>query len=702
MGDVVEIRGFRARWNAFEASPELTSAGRRSLVRVLATASDVLSSSPVDVKKNRPSTPNANPAETLAAAVDARRSKVSAWALEAREHVLRSAADAAAFDSAAAAAAAAAAFTAFASASGAPRTLFDERSFSSSALRRGGGVAHRAAEDLAGARSAHFLGRVVSATTIASGAAAEDAGDDASEEEASSSDGAGLRSGARPRKRGGGGEGFLSSSPGSSSPPRVLSPPETSPGSPPVLPRFRRPRLWLSQGPGARVEATLPAMPAAEAVRAARALEGEVVELRHFRVWRRFSSGRHCLVAPDVVEPGAPAGEGPVRHLGPGQGPAAEPAAANPTWRLVSRDDPLAAEIASRCPSSRVVARAASAREAFEARTNRDADFVRFPASVAWARLPDPPGTRFKPSADARRDVLRARRRAASRERRGRSSSRTRAVMITPEELAARMLALGCLACGRELDPDPDGDGIARQCACHDGSRNLVGRIWRPLEIGLANPTGTVPVPVPGGFEEETEAPGGGGEGDDRRGDASGGGRRRPAAAATPARVRDSALVAKILMGVDPAEAARCAARRRRRGGIDDAPRAGVLIDDDDARGPGEGRRESSGAGAGDDEGRPFFPLPDASARADPSTPTRPLLDARDDAPEEDAPDDALAVAARGLNALCAGAEANMPFEWVARTRAVDANGVAWTGGGAALEIVGFDVEIGRRDESAS
>ena len=106
MGDVVEIRGFRARWNAFEASPELTSAGRRSLVRVLATASDVLSSSPVDVKKNRPSTPNANPAETLAAAVDARRSKVSAWALEAREHVLRSAADAAAFDSAAAAAAA--------------------------------------------------------------------------------------------------------------------------------------------------------------------------------------------------------------------------------------------------------------------------------------------------------------------------------------------------------------------------------------------------------------------------------------------------------------------------------------------------------------------------------------------------------------------------------------------------------------------
>ena len=142
VGDVVEIRGFRARWNAFEASPELTSAGRRFLVRVLATASDVLSSSPVDVKKNRPSTPNANPAETLAAAVDARRSKVSAWALEAREHVLRSAA--------AAAAAAAAAFTAFASASGAPRTLFDERSFSSSALRRGGGVAHRAAEDLAG------------------------------------------------------------------------------------------------------------------------------------------------------------------------------------------------------------------------------------------------------------------------------------------------------------------------------------------------------------------------------------------------------------------------------------------------------------------------------------------------------------------------------------------------------------------------
>ncbi len=285
--------------------------------------------------------------------------------------------------------------------------------------------------------------------------------------------------------------------------------------------------------------------------------------------------------------------------------------------------------------------------------------------------------------------------------------------MIPPEELAARMLALGCLACGRELDPDPDGDGIARQCACHDGSRNLVGRIWRPLEIGLANPTVPVPVPVPGEFEEETEAPGGGGEGDDRRGDASGGGRRRPAAAATPARVRDSALVAKILMGVDPAEAARCAARRRRRGGIDDAPRAGVLIDDDDARGPGEGRRESSGAGAGDDEGRPFFPLLDdegrpffplldASARADPSTPTRPLLDARDDAPEEDAPDDALAVAARGLNALCAGAEANVPFEWVARTRAVDANGVAWTGGGAALEIVGFDVEIGRRDESAS
>ena len=76
--------------------------------------------------------------------------------------------------------------------------------------------------------------------------------------------------------------------------------------------------------------------------------------------------------------------------------------------------------------------------------------------------------------------------------------------------------------------------------------------------------------------------------------------------------------------------------------------------------------------------------------------------DARDDAPEDDAPDDALAVAARGLNALCAGAEANAPFEWVARTRAVDANGVAWTGGGAALEIVGFDVEIGRRDESAS
>ena len=56
-------------------------------------------------------------------------------------------------------------------------------------------------------------------------------------------------------------------------------------------------------------------------------------------------------------------------------------------------------------------------------------------------------------------------------------------VMLSPTDVAAALLAYGCLACGKVLPPDPI-DGVYRQCPCHPGGTNQTGYVWRGLMLG--------------------------------------------------------------------------------------------------------------------------------------------------------------------------------------------------------------------------
>ena len=349
--------------------------------------------------------------------------------------------------------------------------------------------------------------------------------------------------------------------------------------------RASRRVVWLSQGTGECVEATLlPEDDAGGWIRERgdadeKSLEGKaagnnvlegkaagnnvlegkavgkVLELLHARVRVLHSTGRRCLVAtrPAVV---------------------IEPA-----------NDPRAAEVVARCPTTAASARYPSVDAIFTA-PRVDAPVARFLARVSWIRLPSPREATGGGASGA----------AVT----GRAVDRS---AVTREDVAASLLAYGCVECGRELRADPV-DSVYRQCECHSGTKDSTGYVWRGITLGLTDDRAA----RRDEFEDEDD--------DGRDDPRSRLGKRRKRSAAVEARVDDSELVSRLLLGVTPGDAA---------------------WSGDEARsGSAEG---CSGSGI-----------------------------------------DHLALAAAAINALALGGKKNSPMEWSVRAPRLDENGVPLPG----------------------
>ena len=365
--------------------------------------------------------------------------------------------------------------------------------------------------------------------------------------------------------------------------------------------RASRRVVWLSQGTGECVEATLlPEDDAggwtrgeadangeksleADGNAAGNVLEGKaagkVLELLHARVRVLHSTGRRCLVAtrPAVV---------------------IDPA-----------NDPRAAEVVARCPASSASARYPSVDAIFTA-PRVDAPVARFLARVSWIRLPSPREATGGGASGA----------AVTGRAVDRSAVTGRAVdlsAVTREDVAASLLAYGCVECGRELRADPV-DSVYRQCECHSGSKDSTGYVWRGITLGLTDDRAA----RRDEFEDEDD------DGwDDPR---SRLGKRRKRSAAVEARVDDSELVSRLLLGVTPGDAT--------------WSRDEAWSGDEARSGSAEG---CSGSGI-----------------------------------------DHLALAAAAINALALGGKKNSPMEWSVRAPRLDENGVPLPG---PMEVLGFN-----------
>ena len=363
--------------------------------------------------------------------------------------------------------------------------------------------------------------------------------------------------------------------------------------------RASRRVVWLSQGTGECVEATLlPEDDAGGWIRgeadangeksleadgnaAGNVLEGKaagkVLELLHARVRVLHSTGRRCLVAtrPAVV---------------------IDPA-----------NDPRAAEVVARCPTTAASARYPSVDAIFTA-PRVDAPVARFLARVSWIRLPSPRDATGGGASGA----------AVTGRAVDRSAVTGRAVdlsAVTREDVAASLLAYGCVECGRELRADPV-DSVYRQCECHSGSKDSTGYVWRGITLGLTDDRAA--------RRDEFEDDDGW---DDPR---SRLGKRRKRSAAVEARVDDSELVSRLLLGVTPGDAT--------------WSRDEAWSGDEARSGSAEG---CSGSGI-----------------------------------------DHLALAAAAINALALGGKKNSPMEWSVRAPRLDENGVPLPG---PMEVLGFN-----------
>ena len=167
---------------------------------------------------------------------------------------------------------------------------------------------------------------------------------------------------------------------------------------------------------------------------------GKVLELMHARVRVLHSTGRRCLVAT------------------------------RPAVEIDPANDPRAAEIVARCPTAAASARYPSVHTIFTA-PRVDAPVARFLARVSWIRLPSPRGEAGASGAAVT----------------GRAVDRS---AVTREDVAASLLAYGCVECGRELRADPV-DSVYRQCECHSGSKDSTGYVWRGITLGLTDDRAT-------------------------------------------------------------------------------------------------------------------------------------------------------------------------------------------------------------------
>lgn len=349
-------------------------------------------------------------------------------------------------------------------------------------------------------------------------------------------------------------------------------------------------------------------------------LEGRVVELFDASVRYRSASNRYCLVAAEASD-----------------------AVSGGRWRVIPEDDPRAADVVARCPVARAVSTRPTSLAELRRRPPVDAPVVVVRARVAWVRLPPPPKTNRPSWAFAAPERDGGGRLSAAKRRRlddGGADHSLLHVESMRELVAASLLSYGCRACGRCLRPDP-ADGIFRQCPCHPGGTNTTGYVWRSLTLGLvddADPDGDACAD-----DETTGADGG----------------DRPRCRVVAEAHLDGPLVSRLLLGVQPGDAAWSMRRRRRK-----------------ETGTGERSEAASGAGTREPADADDMDVGDMAVPGG-------ELDESDVAAI-----DWLGVAAAALVALTAGGpDRNTPFEWRVRAPSLDENGVPKTG---ALEVLGF------------
>ena len=272
----------------------------------------------------------------------------------------------------------------------------------------------------------------------------------------------------------------------------------------------KRVTAWVAQdSSGACVEVTLRPMAADDAERLANSLPGRAARFTNFLVFESSRPDVYCgvraprayaLVQPDDTE------VSPNAHTDGTL--VVTPVALQSHWCVLPENDSRAEDLEARCvatrrasaeapslssladfaspitlplsplPSSRDLDANHRAFASSGTSDASDASVVVVRARVAWVRLPQPPS--------AERTVFFSLKNSLKRFKSARGVPATRA------EVAASLVAPGCVLCLRELAPDPADETdetlrLFRQCVCHSGRANAVGWVWRALELGLVD-----------------------------------------------------------------------------------------------------------------------------------------------------------------------------------------------------------------------
>ena len=423
----------------------------------------------------------------------------------------------------------------------------------------------------------------------------------------------------------------------------------------------KRVTAWVAQdSSGNCVEVTLRPMAADDAERLANSLPGRAARFTNFLVFESSRPDVYCGVrAPRAYALVQPDDNSSSQNAHTDGTLVVTPVALQSHWCVLPENDARAEDLEARCVATRRASAEApslssladfaspitlplsplpSGRErdanhrAFASSGTSDASdasVVVVRARVAWVRLPQPPS--------AERTVFFSLKNSLKRFKSARGVPATRA------EVAASLVAPGCVLCLRELAPDPADETdetlrLFRQCVCHSGRANAVGWVWRALELGLvdADEEG-----AEGGPEVAKKKVARRATDEDGSRDSLSDSRDR----IRVARV-DASLVSRLLLGASAAAAAAAArdevTREEKRGGEDPKPR----------------KRMSPNAADGET--------------------------------------DHLSLATAAINALAAGPARNAtPFAWHLRAPPPDSNGVRFADG-APLEVVDFVATKGK------
>lgn len=261
-----------------------------------------------------------------------------------------------------------------------------------------------------------------------------------------------------------------------------------------------RPLLWVAQdSSGLCVEVSLAAVDWKKASALMSDIPGQVVVLNNFIARRRTSATGvvtfGLVEREEVVVIGDEDGVDAIRP-GDTRPRDKEQQRQKSTWRVLT-DGEKFKECLQRCQSRRASIDVPSLKsikyldQGFEGDSGRvciernqpvkrrrlsnqhDPSVVVVKARVAWVRLPV-----AKSSLGKRKSNKSAT-----------NAIRTNHTPVTATEIFKTCIAFGCLKCFRVLVADKT-EGMYRQCTCHDGKKNAVGKIWRSLEIGLVEEGG--------------------------------------------------------------------------------------------------------------------------------------------------------------------------------------------------------------------